>query len=161
MINWRVERVNGRNVPTLIVLRECGKLREVIRQSLLVWEQEPDLVLQQLRAEGLFDKGGSANGGGLLANLGVAREHDDWILMFFSLRIRMRSAPVMLPIPWFVISRSVPVSRMCERASSALENMAMLLWGYKRSSIVFSRKRASASSSASVMRWAFIRKHRC
>lgn len=25
IINWRVERVNGRNVPTLIVLKECGK----------------------------------------------------------------------------------------------------------------------------------------
>jgi hypothetical protein len=24
IINWRVERVNGRNIPTLIVLRECG-----------------------------------------------------------------------------------------------------------------------------------------
>ena len=24
IINWRVERVNGRNVPTLVVLRECG-----------------------------------------------------------------------------------------------------------------------------------------
>ena len=25
IINWRVERVNGRNIPTLIVLQECGK----------------------------------------------------------------------------------------------------------------------------------------
>src|SRR5205823_7716661 len=24
IINWHVERVNGRNLPTLIVLRECG-----------------------------------------------------------------------------------------------------------------------------------------
>ena len=27
IINWHVERVNGRNVPTLIVLRETGRRR--------------------------------------------------------------------------------------------------------------------------------------
>ena len=27
IINWRTERVNGRNVPTLIVLRETGRKR--------------------------------------------------------------------------------------------------------------------------------------
>ena len=29
IINWRVERVNGRNIPVLIVLRKCGKLEPI------------------------------------------------------------------------------------------------------------------------------------
>src|SRR5204863_4094867 len=28
IINWRVERVNGRNIPVLLVLRECGKRQD-------------------------------------------------------------------------------------------------------------------------------------
>jgi len=46
IINWRVERVRGRNVPTLVVLRERGERSEVGDQRSEKDEFESDLVEQ-------------------------------------------------------------------------------------------------------------------
>src|ERR1043165_7085231 len=52
----------------------CG----VCKETLTVWKQDSDLFFEQLRAEGFVDEDVRANGGGLRANGGIARNHDDW-----------------------------------------------------------------------------------
>ena len=45
IINWRVERVNGRNVPTLVVLKEIGVRESGMRQS----DEFVDELVDQIR----------------------------------------------------------------------------------------------------------------
>jgi hypothetical protein len=62
IINWRVERVNGRNIPVLIVLRECGKRQGAQSSDEFVQDE-----VEQIRVLKLVpDEAQRVDGGALL-----------------------------------------------------------------------------------------------
>ena len=62
IINWRVGRVNGRNVPTLIVLRETATVNEQNAQG----DEFEAQTVEQVRVLRLVVSGSAGNGGGKL-----------------------------------------------------------------------------------------------
>ncbi len=61
IINWRIERVNGRNVPTLIALRECGKPVRAVGATADVFVQDEVEQIRVLKLVASADAAGKQN----------------------------------------------------------------------------------------------------